>query len=169
MAKVAKTTAKIIDKIDDAKDWLKAISKVDNIADFAQDFLKTHDRIAGSYKDLKKLVKKLGVKGLEVHHLIEKRFAGLLNVKENAILSVALDKDTHQKITNAFRQVIGYVGDKNPKITTNVDIQELWLAIVKVYSGELDGPDLRVYLGPLKEWFIKNVPNVRGITDWGGY
>ena len=169
VAKVAKTTAKIIDKIDDAKDWLKAISKVDNISDFAQDFLKTHDRVLGSYKDLKKLVKKLGVKGLEVHHLIEKRFAGLLNVKENAILSVALDEDTHQKITNAFRQAIGYVGDKNPKITTNVDIQELWLAIVEVYSREVDGFDLRVYLGPLKEWFIKNVPNVGAITDWGGY
>ena len=54
-----------------------------------------------SYKELKKLVKGTG---LEVHHLIEKRFAGVWippKVK-NDMLSIALTKEEHQKRLNGI-------------------------------------------------------------------
>jgi hypothetical protein len=42
-----------------------------------------------AYRDLKKITKGLG---LEAHHLIEKRFADIIGVKANDILSIGIDK-----------------------------------------------------------------------------
>ena len=69
---------KLLGKSDDALDIVKAFSKVDNLADAADIFKANHKSIIGSYKDIKKTVKTLGIKGFEVHHLIEKRFAKTL-------------------------------------------------------------------------------------------
>ena len=48
--------------------------------------------------------------GLEVHHLIEQRFASKLGIKEADIPSIVLTKDEHRKFTNAWKDKIGYNG-----------------------------------------------------------
>jgi len=65
-----------------------------------------------SYKNLKKLTPGTG---LEVHHLIEKRFAGIFKPpkKANEMLSVVLTKEEHQVFTNAWRKKFPY-GKPNP-------------------------------------------------------
>ena len=100
--------ADIVKRIDDAKDIAKRIDI----------FLENRQYIIGSYKDIKTSLKKLGVNfselGYEVHHLIEKRFAEKLGIKNaDDILSVILDNKTHDKITADFRKIIGYSKDKN--------------------------------------------------------
>jgi hypothetical protein len=57
--------------------------------------------VTASYKYLKVMAKGTG---LEVHHLIEKRFANTIELKANDILSIAIDKKTHDKITKLFRK-----------------------------------------------------------------
>jgi RHS repeat-associated protein len=49
--------------------------------------------------------------GLQVHHLLEKRFAGALGVKEREMLSVVVTKQEHQVFTNAWRKAIPYGTD----------------------------------------------------------
>jgi hypothetical protein len=46
--------------------------------------------------------------GLQVHHLLEKRFAGVLGQKASQMLSAAVTKAEHQVFTNAWRQAIPY-------------------------------------------------------------
>jgi hypothetical protein len=60
-----------------------------------------------SYNDLRKLLKGTG---LEAHHLIEKRFADVLGVKQGDMLSVVVSKMEHQGFTNAWRGLIPYTG-----------------------------------------------------------
>lgn len=43
---------------------------------------------------------------LQVHHLLEKRFASMLGVKEREMLSVVLTKEEHQVFTNAWQAAI---------------------------------------------------------------
>ncbi|WNB17009.1 RHS repeat domain-containing protein [Marivirga arenosa] len=47
-------------------------------------------------------------KGLQVHHLIEKRFASIMGEKATQMLSIALTKTEHQAFTNAWRKAIPY-------------------------------------------------------------
>jgi hypothetical protein len=58
-----------------------------------------------SYKELRKEAKGTG---LEVHHLIEKRFAALLGQKADEMASIALTEAEHQAFTNAWRKLIPY-------------------------------------------------------------
>jgi len=58
-----------------------------------------------SYKNLKKLTKGTG---LEVHHLVEKRFASKLKMNPNNMKSIVVDPKSHQGITNTFRKAIPY-------------------------------------------------------------
>ncbi|MFK8288388.1 hypothetical protein ACI76W_03930 [Capnocytophaga canimorsus] len=60
-----------------------------------------------SYKNLRKLVKGTG---LEVHHLIEKRFAKIFKPPKKAreMLSMVLTKEEHQVFTNTWRKAIPY-------------------------------------------------------------
>ena len=46
--------------------------------------------IVMSYMELRKTVKSLGIKGMEVHHLIEKRFAKTLGIDPDDIPSILL-------------------------------------------------------------------------------
>ena len=106
----------------------KAIEAVDDVHDAA----KTADRISdsiGTYKDLKKLNKG---SGLEVHHIVEKRFAGTLDKNTNEMLSIALDPVQHRKYTNAWRKQIPYGKNKG-------DIHQIWEAAQKIYA---DNPSL---------------------------
>jgi len=98
-------------------------------------------KLVMAYKDLRQISKGTG---LEAHHLIEKRFiyqinqglkaAGKNKVVENDILSIAIDKDTHQKITNLFREKIGYVYDNKAIRTDNATLQQIWDATVYAYT-----------------------------------
>lgn len=76
-----------------------------------------------SYKNLRKKLKQLKVDvknlGIEVHHLIEKRFADLFGVKKADIPSVALTKDEHRVFTNEWRTEIPYgAGTKSATANT---------------------------------------------------
>jgi len=60
---------------------------------------------------------------LEAHHLIEKRFAGLFDVKAREMLSVALPKAEHQAITNAWRNLIPYGSEGTGKASADLVLQ----------------------------------------------
>lgn len=65
--------------------------------------------------------------GLQVHHIIEARFAKALGLDPNWILSVALTPAQHQMFTNAWRNYIPYG-------TTNVTSDQVWAAAQQVYA-----------------------------------
>lgn len=139
---------------DGGKYILKTTSKSDSVADSFK-VLKVADRakaikdgaLTMPYKALKKLSQNTG---LEAHHLIEKRFAKKLGINENDILSIAIDPDTHKKITKAFRDEIDYGGvsaKKGRRNTQSASVQEVWDATVKVYKKF----GMTEYLQPLKD------------------
>ena len=71
--------------------------------------------------------------GLEVHHIVEKRFADDLGItNSNNMLSVALTRSEHRKYTNAWRNQIGYSSGRHSP-------QEIWEAAKQIY---VDRPDL---------------------------
>lgn len=100
-----------------------------------------------------------------MHHLIEKRFAKTLGLNENDILSIAISGSDHQKITNAFREIIGYSNDKGTKwITRTADANAVWEAVVRVYQGQ----GMEDYLPLLKEFLLNNKNYNGKITNWLG-
>ena len=144
---------RLIGKADDIADIAKTLAKVDNAADAANHIAKNGKSLLMSYSDWKKIIKNLDIKGLEVHHLIEKRFANKLGLKKNSILSIAIDPDTHAAITKAFREAIGYKYDFSKSLRTNtVDPYEIWDTLVTVYREF--GMDQ--YILPLKEFVQQN-------------
>ena len=48
------------------------------------------------------------MKGIEVHHVIEKRFSALFKIDKDLFLSVPIDKDLHKTITKRWRNVCKY-------------------------------------------------------------
>ncbi len=97
--------------------------------------------------------------------MIEKRFADALGIDPDEILSIVIpDKGDHQKITNAFRKVVGYVNDKAAKWTTETAKPNvIWEAIYKAYTEN----DMSEYLPMLKEFLINNATQL-GDIDWLG-
>jgi len=168
VAKAVKLGSRVVGKFDDAHSWINAIRTIDNVSDLAPVFLKSHDKILGSYKDIKKLIDKLDVKGFEVHHLVEKRFASNLGINSknvDDIISVALDKDKHTKITGEIRKLIGYKNDKTPRYTTTTaEPQHIWDALVFVYEEQ----GLADYLPEIKQYLIENASKATEI-NWGKY
>jgi RHS repeat-associated protein len=59
-----------------------------------------------NYANLRKLTK--GIKDLNVHHLIEKRFAHLFRMDQKKMKSIVLSVKDHQTITNKWRNAISY-------------------------------------------------------------
>lgn len=111
--RVVKTTVKIADNADDVFDAAKAI---DNTID--------------SYKALKKANRGTG---LEVHHIVEKRFAKDLDIENTGeMLSIALTKSEHRVYTNAWREQIPYATGRHSR-------EEIWNAAKNIYA---DRPDL---------------------------
>lgn len=144
-------------------DVAKALSKANNIAEAADAFQKNKSSIIMSYIELKKTVKYLKISGLEVHHLIEKRFASKLGLNPDDMLSVALDKEKHSKITKLMREKIGYALDWSKDVrTTNATVQDIWNATRETYT------ELRMtkYLDALKQSII-DAGKSSQITDWG--
>ena len=72
---------------------------------------------------------------LHVHHIVEKRFAGSLGLHEKDMLSVVLTPAEHQEFTNAWRQAIGYIGDKKVINTANASREQIWEAAQRIYKG----------------------------------
>lgn len=114
---------------------LRTGNRVLNIADAGIDALKLGDELSSfshaaefgvdSYKNLKKSVNATYGTGseLEVHHLIEKRFAEQMGMKETDMPSIVLTKDEHRQFTAAWREAIGY--EKSGKqITTTTATRE---------------------------------------------
>ncbi|MEM9141349.1 MAG: DUF6443 domain-containing protein [Bacteroidota bacterium] len=94
-----------------------------------------------SYKELVKLTKG---KGLQVHHLIEQRFAGILKVSPGSMKSIALTKFEHQVFTNAWRAQIGYRGSNAAITTANATRAQVEAAAKIVYK---DYPTILKALG----------------------
>ena len=131
------TTATIVVAVDMASGNFKSPQKIGKMASGANSLLRGSKNLSvaskygfGTYKELKKRTKG---SGLEVHHLIEQRFAGLFEVKEGDMLSIVLTKKEHDAFTKAWRNEIGYAKDhKNTKRTNTVDRQTV-INIAKKY------------------------------------
>ena len=89
-----------------------------------------------TYKNLRKQVlSKYGKNsGLEVHHLIEQRFAEKLGVSASDMPSIVLTKAEHKKFTDAWRKEIGYNGSSSEFITLNVDQDKILDSARKIYA-----------------------------------
>ena len=123
VTRAVNTVRKVLDVADDLHDAGKAI-------DNATDAL---DGTIDTYKALKKANKG---NGLEVHHIVEKRFAPALGINKNKtgdMLSIALDKQTHRKFTNAWREIEYGTNYKD------LMPEQIWEVAQKVYA---DYPDL---------------------------
>jgi hypothetical protein len=70
---------------------------------------------AGEWEKLLRGVRKEA--GLEVHHLIEKRFAERLEINAADIPSIVLTKEEHRVFTSRWRQAIGYDNMRSPLTT----------------------------------------------------
>ena len=143
---------RLVGRTDDAIDLVKSLYRVDNATDAASWIVKNRKSLLMSYKDWKKVTKELKIKGFEIHHLIEKRFADKLGLNKNSILSIAIDPDLHATITQAFRDVIGYKNDISKSLRTNTaEAHDIWDAIVNVYRGL----GMEQYISQLKEFIQK--------------
>lgn len=102
-----------------------------------------------SYKDHDKFFKALNIKrselGVEIHHLIEKRFAETLKVNEADMASIVLTKSEHQVFTNAWRNEIGLNGTFVTTYTTETATKEvIFAAARRIYK---DYPEILIALG----------------------
>ena len=115
------------------------------VANKASDFKNVKTLTTGTYKGLKKLFK--GIKGVEVHHIIEKRFKDLFKkcASTDMFMSVPLTKELHKTITQRWRQEFKY-GYKYKNITYT----QMKKAIENVYR---DMPELKKIA---LNWFEKN-------------
>ena len=119
--------------VGEATDLLRVATKADEFVDAvdnANDASKAIDNAIDSYKALKKANQG---KGLEVHHIVEKRFAKDLDIANtNDMLSIALTKADHRVYTNAWRKEFAYG-------TKGHSPQKIWEAAKRIY---IDRPDL---------------------------
>ncbi|MDH7447548.1 DUF6443 domain-containing protein [Aquimarina sp. 2201CG14-23] len=86
-----------------------------------------------SYNKLKKLT---AGKGVEVHHLLEQRFAKVLGLKPGQMKSIVLSPSEHQAFTNAWRKAIPYSNSSsaiNTATATKAQIQQAAQQIYKSY------------------------------------
>ena len=72
--------------------------------------------------------------GLEVHHLIEKRFAKILGVKQGDMLSIVLTHDEHKIFTESWKKFIGYRGTKASLRTDNVTKDQIFDVARQIYK-----------------------------------
>ena len=83
---------------------LKAGKFAVKVADKVNDFKKGSKFLTGTYKKLKNVFK--SIKGIEIHHLVEKRFKKLFRgCKVDNYLSIPLSKELHRTITNRWRNL----------------------------------------------------------------
>jgi hypothetical protein len=130
---------------------LRTGNRVLNIADAGIDALKLGDELSSfshaaefgvdSYKNLKKSVEATyGTgSGLEVHHLIEKRFAKQMGMKEADMPSIVLTKDEYRQFTAAWREAIGYDKSGAEMFTSGVVKEQILNVARDIYK---DYPEL---------------------------
>ena len=153
---------KLVKSADKADAIVKSLKTIDDVGERAK--LIKDGAYLMSYKKLKELAEGTG---LEVHHLIEKRFADILGINADDILSIAIDKETHKRITKAFRKLIHYNlkdmrnAKENIIYTGTAVAQDIWNALVEVYIQEK-----MEYLIPYLKEFFKNAETP---VDFGGW
>ena len=130
---------------------LRTGNRVLNIADAGIDALKIGDELSSfsyaagfgvdSYKNLKKSVEATyGTgSGLEVHHLIEKRFAEKMGMKEADMPSIVLTKDEHKQFTAAWNKTIGH---RNTSNDINTETADYDIILEKARTIYKDYPEL---------------------------
>lgn len=130
---------------------LRTGNRVLNIADAGIDALKLGDELSSfnhaaefgvdSYKNLKKSVEATYStgSGLEVHHLIERRFAKQMGMKEADMPSIVLTKDEHRQFTAAWNKAIGRRGTSN---TINTETADYNIILEKARTIYEDYPEL---------------------------
>ncbi len=89
-----------------------------------------------SYNDLRKLT---AGTGLQAHHLLEQRFAGVLGTSPGSMSSIAMTQAEHQFFTKAWRQLIPY-----GQGTANATREQIMNAARIIYK---DYPDILKALG----------------------
>ena len=157
------------------------VKATDKASDLVQAFKKLPlvDRIAStkngavilSYKAFDSLLKGRSKFGVEVHHLIEKRFAKTLGISSDDILSIAIDSKTHNSITQLMRDAIHLnpggrsVPKAGIKYTFNATPQDIWNATVQTYTQL----GMTEYLPLLKDQLLSSASNADKITDWLGW
>lgn len=111
------------------------------LADDLKDFEKAAEFGVDSYKNLRKSVASTygAESGLEVHHLVEKRFANTLGIKGDDMPSVVLTKEEHKKFTAAWRKAIGYKNSGADITTASANKEEILEAAKNIYK---DYPEL---------------------------
>ena len=81
------------------------------------------------------IIKQTTGTGLHAHHLIEQRFAKILGVSPRKMEAIALTPAEHQAFTNAWRQAVGYVGDKSAITTANATREQVMNAAREIYRN----------------------------------
>ncbi len=117
---------------------LKAMRIIDKAVDTGRAFERAGEFGLKGYNELQKLTKGTG---LDAHHLIEKRFAATLGLKEGEMTAIALTKAEHQALTNAWRQAIPY--GKGTDNATKAEIESVAREIYKSYPEILKALGLK--------------------------
>jgi len=124
---------------------IKIASKLDDLMDGSR-------LLTGTYNKLKNLFR--GMKGIELHHLIEKRFKRLFSCSPGDFLSIPLAPELHRIFTNRWRNLHKISKDfKNFRYGGNyskITWSLMERAIKKVYG------DVPWLLDDVLEWFYKN-------------
>ncbi len=88
----------------------------------------------GTYKVLREAADKSGIKGLEVHHLIEKRFAEFLEVSADDIPCIVLTGDEHKEFNKVWVNWIGRKNAKDLPHTKNFSAEDLREAVEEIHK-----------------------------------
>ena len=102
-----------------------------------------------SYNEHDKFFKGLNInrseKGIQIHHLIEQRFASRLGILDtNQMQSIVLTVEEHATFTRAWRSKIGYGGDNVAITTANATFDDIYGAAREIYEQY---PEILLALG----------------------
>ena len=133
--------AKAVNVVDNAVDAAKAVRTGSALAGELNQFEKAAEFGVDSYNALRKnVLDTYGTgSGLEVHHLIEQRFADTMGLKSGDMPSIVLTKDEHKSFTAAWKEAIGYKGSGNSVNTETATKDQVLSAAKKIYK---DYPEL---------------------------
>jgi hypothetical protein len=133
--------AKAVNVVDNAVDAAKAVRTGSVLAGELNQFEKAAEFGVDSYNALRKnVLDTYGTgSGLEVHHLIEQRFADTMGLKSGDMPSIVLTKDEHKSFTAAWRKEIGYDNSGSKVVTSSASPEQILDAARNVYK---DYPEL---------------------------
>lgn len=134
------TTAAIVLAVDMSSGNFKSPQKIGNMISGANSLLRGSKNFSvaskygiGTYNSL---TSKVGNhSGLQVHHLIEKRFSKLFNVKEGNMLSIVLTKEEHAAFTKAWRKAIPYKNSSKALRTDTAKPEDVINAAKEIYKN----------------------------------